>query len=367
MIALIVTVALAALISALCSTTEAMLYSVPWTHIEKLKEENRPVGKLLFELRSKIDKPISAVLTLNTVANTAGSAVAGALASAALGPENLIWFTMGFTVLILIVGEILPKTFGVVYANQLSIILAYPLKGLIYIFTPFIIFSSLITGLITKNKGTPEATDDDIRIMAKMSAEAGGIEDFEEKVITNILALDKKYIHEIMTPRTMVFSLPADMTIQEALKQERLSQFTRIPLYKSNNEDIVGLITQKELSKYLRKTFLGEEIDLNTPLENLMTPIAFIPESQTIDKALLSFLESRQHLAAVFDEYGGLAGVTTLEDVIEEMLGREIVDESDVVADLRESAKALPKALRSLNLQQAESINTSESNTTDKG
>ncbi len=346
MIALIVTVALAALISALCSTTEAMLYSVPWTHIEKLKEEKRPVGNVLFEMRSKIDKPISAVLTLNTVANTAGSAIAGALATVALGPENLVWFTIGFTVLILIVGEILPKTFGVVYANQISVILAYPLKGLIFIFTPFILFSSMITGLITKNAGTPEATDDDIRIMAKMSAEAGEIENFEEVVITNLLALDKKSVHQIMTPRTMVFSLPADMPIKEALKQERLSQFTRIPLYKSNNEDIVGLVTQKELSKYLRKSFLGEEIDLNIPLEELMTPIAFIPESQTLDKALLRFLESRQHLAAVMDEYGGLAGVTTLEDVIEEMLGREIVDESDVVADLRESAKNLRKALK---------------------
>ncbi len=360
MIALIVTVALAALISALCSTTEAMLYSVPWTHIEKLKEEKRPVGDVLYELRTQIDKPISAVLTLNTVANTAGSAVAGALAATALGPENLVWFTIGFTVLILIVGEILPKTFGVVYANQMSIILAYPLKGLIFIFTPFIIFSSMITSLITKNKGTPEATDDDIRIMAKMSAEAGGIEDFEEKVITNILALDRKFVHEIMTPRTMVFSLPADMPIQEAIKQDRLSQFSRIPLYKNNNEDIVGVVTQKALSKYLRKAFLGEEIDLNFPLEKLMSPITFIPETQTLDKALASFLGSRDHLAVVLDEYGGLAGVTTLEDVIEEMLGREIVDESDEVADLRESAKALKKSLQSINIHRQIPETTSE-------
>ncbi len=346
MLALIITVALAALISAFCSTTEAMLYSVPWTHIEKLREEKRPVGDVLYELRSQVDKPISAVLTLNTIANTAGSALAGALATVALGAENLLWFTAGFTFLILIFGEILPKTFGVIYANQLSIILAYPLKFLIFILKPFIWFSSLITGFITKGNGTPEATEDDIRIMAKMSAESGEIEAFEEAVITNILSLDKKHVYHIMTPRTVVFSLPAEMPLAEAIKNERLWQFSRIPIYKNNNhEDIIGVVTRRELSIYMNAMNLSRAKDIpNATLETLVQPITFVLESQKLDKVLLSFLEAKQHLFAVLDEYGGLAGVISLEDVLEEMLGREIVDESDITADLQKTAKDAQKS-----------------------
>lgn len=340
MLALIVTVALATLISALCSTTEAMLYSVSWTHIEKLKEDKRPIGEVLFQLRTHVDQPISAVLTLNTIANTAGSAFAGALAAVALGPENLIWFTLAFTVLILIAGEILPKTFGVVYANQLSIVLGYPLKGLILLFKPFIFLSSLITGLITKGKGAPEATEDDIRIMARMSAESGEIMDFEEKVITNILSLDRKYVEEVMTPRTVVFSMPADTLLKDAILEDDLWHYSRIPVYKKNNEDIIGLVARRELSLFLHKKRLDNEHALDVTLETIMQPITFVHESQTLDKVLVKFLESRQHLFAVLDEYGGIAGVISLEDILEEMLGQEIVDESDIAADLREKAKS---------------------------
>ncbi len=355
MIALIITVIFVTLTSAFCSTMEAMLYSVPWTHIEKLREEKRPVGEILYQLRTHIDRPISAVLTLNTVANTAGSAIAGALAATALGSENLIWFTIFFTILILICGEILPKTFGVSYTAQLSVIFAYPLKGLIFIFLPFIYLSSFLTSLITKNSAAPETTDDDIRIMAKMSAETGGIEDFEERVITNTLSLDKKHVYEIMTPRTIVFSLPASMPIIEAFKHQNLWHFSRIPVYGENNEDILGIVSHKELSKFFSKLYQEEEgADKNATLETLIQPISFVPESQTLDKVLAKFLGSHQHLYAVLDEYGGLAGVISLEDVLEEMLGQEIVDESDLAPDLRERAKKVNsiKALKNAATQE---------------
>ncbi len=340
MLALIITVSLAALISALCSTTEAMLYSVPWTHIEKLREQKRPVGELLYQLRIQIDQPISAVLTLNTIANTAGSALAGALATVVLGAENLVWFTVGFTFLILIVGEILPKTFGVMYTAQLATILAYPLKYLIFILKPFILLSSLITGFITKNNSKPETTEEDIRIMAKMSAKSGVIEAFEETVITNILTLDKKFVYDVMTPRTVVFSLPASMPLKEALHSEKIWQFSRIPVYKENNEDIIGILPRRKVAQYM--TNLSKEDSKENPdatLESLIEEITFVPETQSLDKTLLAFLGSRQHLFAVLDEYGGLAGVVSMEDVLEEMLGREIIDESDITADLREIAK----------------------------
>ena len=166
MFALILTVLLAAGISALCSTTEAMLYSVPLTYIEKLREKGSRAGELLHAMRSNIDQPITAVLTLNTVANTAGASVAGALAASALGPENMPLFAVGFTILILVAGEILPKTFGVSYAEPLSVILVYPLRFLIVILRPITWAGGLITRLVSRPRDIPQATEDDIRVMA---------------------------------------------------------------------------------------------------------------------------------------------------------------------------------------------------------
>ncbi len=338
MFALIITTILVVGISALCSTTEAMLYSVSWTHIEKLKEEKRPVGDILSELRTQVDQPITAVLTLNTIANTAGSAAAGALTTVILGPQHLLWYTTLLTLLILVFGEILPKTYGVVYANQVSVILAYPLKGLMTVLKPLIFISSTITGMITKGKSSPEATEDDIRIMTHMSAKSGEIQAFEEQAITNILLLDTKTVHDIMTPRTVVFSLPIDTPIIEALKVDKLWSFSRIPVYKENNEDIVGIVTRRDLSMYYSNS-KDKEPDPSITLESIMQEITFVPESQSLDKILLKFLNSRSHLFAVLDEYGGLAGVISLEDILEEMLGHEIIDDSDMAADLQETAK----------------------------
>ncbi len=332
MVALIVTVTVALVISAFCSTTEAMLYSVPWTHIEKSRESGAKTGEILYEMRSNIDKPITAVLTLNTVANTAGSAIAGAFAAAALGAGNLPLFAAVFTVLVLIIGEIIPKTLGVAYAGPLSTILAYPLAFLVKIFSPVTWASGFLTRLITPANKGPEATDDDIRVMASLSRKSGGIEAYEETAIANILALDTRHVHDIMTPRTVVFSLPADTPVKEAFENTNLWHFSRIPVYGEHNEDITGLVQRRNIVQY-------KEEDAEKTLADIMEPIRFVPESETLDKLLTQFLESHQHLFAVLDEYGGLAGVVSLEDVLEEMLGREIMDETDVVPDMRAVAK----------------------------
>lgn len=333
MAALIFTVLLAASISALCSITEAMLYSVPWTHIEKMREKGSRAGQWLYAMRSNVDQPISAVLTLNTVANTAGASVAGALAASALGQDLVPYFAAAFTVLILLAGEILPKTFGVVYAAPLSGILAYFLKGLIFLFWPVTWVSGFITRLITPPTSGPEATEDDIRVMASLSRKTGGIQAYEETAIRNILALDQKRVHDVMTPRTVVFSLPADATVQDAYGNKNFWHFSRIPVYADDNEDVVGLVSRRDVALHI------SEKQGTVRLGDIMKPVHFVQESQTLDKVLAEFLEARQHLFAVLDEYGGLAGVISLEDVLEEMLGREIVDESDVVADMREAAR----------------------------
>ena len=354
MLALIITVLVSTGISALCSTAEAMLYSVQWTHIEQLRERGSRAGDMLFQMRSNIEQPITAVLTLNTVANTAGASIAGALAAAALGEANMPFFAAAFTVLILICGEILPKTLGVAYAAPLSGILVYYLRALIFVLKPITWAGGMITRLITPKKKGPEATEDDIRILARLSRQSGVIQPYEETAIRNILALDQKRVHDVMTPRTVVFSLPAATTVEEAYNNTNFWHFSRVPVYEEDNEDIVGMVLRREVARHKDKDKAG------VTLGEIMQPIHFVQESQTLDKVLSDFLELHQHLFAVLDEYGGLAGVISLEDVLEEILGREIVDESDVVADMREAARMRRAALSRAREQREKEAETNQ-------
>ncbi len=342
MIALILTVLLVVCTSALCSMAEAALYSVPWTHIEQLRKSGSTAGAVLYELRGNVERPIVAVLTLNTIANTAGAALAGALASDVLGAAGMPWFAAAITLLILVFGEILPKTLGVVHASPLATFMARPLSMLVMLFTPFIRLSGLLTRLFTPQEQGPRATEDDIRAITSLSRQSGVIQPYEERAIRNILALDAKHVWDIMTPRTMVFSLPETMTAAEAYAHPDLWHYSRIPVYGDDNEDIVGIVLRRSISQAAADGRGGMS------LAELMQPAQFVLESQTLDRVLLTFLESRIHLFVVLDEYGGLAGVVSLEDVLEEMLGREIVDETDAETDLREASRSRRRSVLAL-------------------
>lgn len=333
MLLLSLTVFAVVLVSAICSTMEAALYSLPWTHIETLRTKGVKTGNLLYQMKSQIDRPIAAILTLNTVANTAGATVSGAIATNVLDPYWLPWFAGFLTLLILAFGEIVPKTLGVVHSKSFSMIMARPLQVLVFVFKPFIWLSSVFTRVLTQKKNSPSATEEDIRAITTLSRESGGIQPYEESAIRNILALDAKRIHEIMTPRTIVFSLQEKTTVNEAYTHPQIWNYSRIPVYGEDNEDIVGIVLRKEIGHYM--TLSKGDITLG----DIMQPVRFVLESQTVDKVLLEFLESRLHLFIVLDEYGGLAGVVSLEDVLEELLGHEIVDESDAVVDLRQLAR----------------------------
>ncbi|HJD97001.1 hemolysin family protein [Mailhella massiliensis] len=333
MTALIITIVLALSISALCSTMEAMLYSIPWTTLEKMKDSGSRAGKLLYHMRSNVDQPISAILTLNTIANTAGASLAGALAAGALGAENMPYFAALFTLLVLLFGEIIPKTMGVSYPVPLGRLLAFPLFIMTTVLRPATWLSGQITKLITPKDSGPEATEEDINAMARISRQAGVIQSYEETAIRNILALDQKRVHDVMTPRTVVFSLPEDCTVEQAYAIPSFWHFSRIPVYAEDNEDIVGIVLRRDVVLH------RDADDGEMKLGDIMQPVHFVLESLTLDKVLTEFLERHQHLFAVLDEFGGLAGVISLEDVMEELLGREIVDESDVAADLRAVAR----------------------------
>ncbi|MFW5730922.1 MAG: hemolysin family protein [Desulfonatronovibrionaceae bacterium] len=331
---LIIAFSLAVIISAFCSLAEAALYSVPWSFIERLKKDNRKSGQILYALRSRIDRPITAVLTLNTIANTAGAAVAGAAAANVFGDESMVYFTLVFTLIILVFSEIIPKTLGVIYSTSVAAVLAEPLRILVLLFTPLIFVTKKIVRLLEKGKLTPKASEEDLLAMISMTRRSGIIKPSEEKSIQNILSLDKKMVRDIMTPRMVIFSLPAQMSVSEYRKCKTVWPHSRIPVYENNDpEEIVGIIYGREVLEALA----NDQDSLQ--LEDLMKPADFVLETMSLDKLLIKFLESRVHLFMVIDEYGGIAGLVTLEDVLEEILGKEIVDETDEVADMRQLAR----------------------------
>jgi CBS domain containing-hemolysin-like protein len=334
MFALLLAVGLATLCSFLCSLAEAALYSISWSRIEGLRREGRKVGLLLFELRQNIEKPISAILTLNTIANTAGASVAGVAAADVFGPESLGLFAVAFTVIILIFGEIVPKTIGVAYSRPVAVAMARPLSWLVVGLAPVIWLLTRIVGFLQSKTRGPSATEDDIRAMVSLTRQAGLLKPFEELSIRNILSLDQKLVRDIMTPRTVVFSLPATMTVAEAKALKAVWPHSRIPIYEDDDrEKIVGLVFRREVLEAL-----ANDLD-DLALIKLMKPVEFVMETMTLDRLLVKFLESRLHLCVVLDEYGGVSGLVTLEDVLEEILGKEIVDETDQVVDMRELAR----------------------------
>ena len=253
------------------------------------------------------------------------------------GAEYTGAFAAVFTVLVLTFGEIIPKTLGVAYAAPCSTVLAWPLAWMVKVLAPVIWLTSRLTRLVSSSGSGgsgPHISEDDIRAAASLSCKAGGIQAYEEKGIRNILALDQKHVYDIMTPRMVVFSLPQQCTVRDAWDTPETWHFSRIPVHSGDREDLVGMVERRDLAR--RMTDGG---DKDAPLSSLMKPLRFVAETQSLDALLKTFLDSRVHLFAVLDEYGGLAGVVSLEDVLEEILGHEIIDESDQVGDLQELAR----------------------------
>ncbi|MGE4192734.1 MAG: hemolysin family protein [Pseudodesulfovibrio sp.] len=333
MIELILAVGVAVFVSMFCSVAEAALYSMSWADIQKLKDSGRKSATLLHKLRTRIDEPITAILTLNTCAHTAGAAVAGWAWAKLYGEDTLWLFTVVFTVIILIFTEIMPKTIGVLYSDVIAPPLARPLRGMVWLFKPVIAVMGLLSKAVNSREAKPDHTEDDIRAIVSLTRRSGVIKPYEETSIRNILSLDCKSVEGIMTPRTVVFSLPADMTVAEARESHPEWPHSRIPVYDEDPEDIVGVVYRRVVLEAL-----ADDRD-DMKLSDIMRPVRFVLETITLDKLLVQFLGSRMHLAVVLDEYGGVAGVVTLEDVLEEILGSEIVDETDQVVDMRELAR----------------------------
>jgi CBS domain containing-hemolysin-like protein len=338
---LILATGIAIIVSAFCSIIEAVLYSVSQSQVEVMAKSGKKSGFVLKELKKDIRQPITAILTLNTIANTMGAAVAGASAAVVFGEENLVWFSIFFTLAILLFSEILPKTAGVAYAKNLASWVAIPLNTLTKIMSPLIWLCQVVTHLIPKQAKEALVSIEEIQAVAMLGRKAGKIEPQQEKVIANILKLQDKTVREVMTPQTVVFTLNENLTIAEALKfKEQWNKHSRVPVYEENHDDVVGLVLSRNVLLNFAEG-MGEK-----KLSDLMQPVHFVPEAAPLNKIMIEFFEQQVHLFVVVDEYGSVTGVISLEDIIEEIVGREIIDESDTAGDLREYARHRKKLLR---------------------
>ena len=338
MFELIFFVSFAVFFSFLCSLFEAALYSVPVGHIESLAKSSNASGRLLKKFRENVDAPIAGILSLNTIAHTVGATLAGAAAAEVLGEPWLPHFSAVFTLVILLFSEIVPKTIGVVYARRLVSWIAYPIQILIWIQLPLIWLCQFVTRLISHGKVEHVVSSEELIALAHMGRHAGTIGVEESNVIQNILLLKEKTVQQIMTPRTVIYLLEAQQKVGEVL-QIGVPPYSRIPIVDKDAEDVVGIVHRRDILSS------AAEDREDTPIQSLSRGAHFVVETLTLDRVLPMFLELRQHLFVVIDEYSGLAGVVTLEDVLEEIIGQEIVDEDDEVVDLRELARRRRQAM----------------------
>lgn len=332
------------LVSFHCSLSEATLYSTRVGALEAARASGYKVelATQFIEMKRKISLPIAAILILNTLVNIVGAFFAGIYAGDVLGPTMAPAFSVLFTLAILFLGEIAPKTLGAVYWRTTWHLIVLPLKIMQYALYPLIVVSQAFSNLLTRGHRMPHVTEEEILAVVRMGATEGEITHDESVFVHNIIDLENRLVREIMTPRTVIFSLNAALTVEEAAKEAYKKGFTRIPLYEREPENITGYIIMNDL---LTAKAFG---DPHAVIKSMQKPIFFVPESNNLLVLLKSFLKHRRHIAIVIDEYGGVDGLVTLEDLIETLLGDEIVDETDRVVDLREKARQLSKKMTSL-------------------
>lgn len=331
---LFISVSLAIIVSALCSICEAVLYTITASQVEMLRKSGHSAAEHLQDLRSDIEKPITAILTLNTIANTIGASVAGAAAAKLFGDENLILFSALFTLSILIFSEILPKTIGVAYAFKLAPTITYALRAMVFLLKPIVWLSRSMTKLLPQ-RVEDTISSQEIQTIAALSRQSGDIEENEAKVINNILDLKDKIVRQVMTPRTVTFSINEHITVGNAMATlTELSSHSRIPIYNREPDNVTGIVMRKDILQAA-----AERKDKLT-LSRFKRPAHFVPETAPLHRILVDFFDRRQHLFIVVDEYGTMTGVISMEDVLEEIVGREIIDESDKTKDMRELARS---------------------------
>ncbi len=331
--ALIFYITLALGISFLCSIWEAAMLSTPVSHIELLARQGNKAGSIMQGLRQNVEHPISAILTLNTIAHTVGAAGAGAEATAIFGSEFFGVISAVLTLLILVFSEIIPKTLGAVYAKPLTPFTAYSLRALLWLLKPAVFAFEFVTRSMRPSEEAPTVTRSELQVMARISAEEGGIRERENRIVANLLQLADVQVETIMTPRTVMVMFQESQTIAAIISGQAVLPFSRIPVYGESADDIKGYVLRHDI--YKRATADDSDVQLS----DIVRPLDVVPETNSVAQVLDDFIAKQEHIFLVIDEYGGTAGLITMEDAVETLLGIEILDESDPVADLRQLAR----------------------------
>ncbi len=326
---------IALIVSFLCSILEAVLLSSTNSYVESLSNgQNDSLVNKLKNLKSNIDKPISSILTINTFAHTMGAAGVGAQAQIVFGEEWQALVAFVVTLLILYLSEIIPKTIGALYWKKLLTPSAYIIEFMMVISTPFTWVSSILTNFISKNKPyQSNFSRDEIMAIVAMGEREGAILSKESDLIENLLKLKNIKAKDIMTPRSVVFALRADTSIEEAIEDDRMYIHSRIPIFRDTLDDVVGVVFNQ---KILEES--NEDHDEIT-LESISHEVHMVSENLPVPQLIDLFVKRKTHLFIVFDNYGQTVGVVSLEDAIETLLGVEIVDEMDEIEDMQLFAK----------------------------
>ena len=336
MILLLIYVFVALGFSFICSIAEAVILSVSQAYISLLKKEGKPSGKLLEKLTGDINQPLSAILTLNTIAHTMGAAGAGAQAAAVFGDAYLGLISAVLTLLILVFSEIIPKTLGATFWRQLAPFTAFFLKYLIIVLYPFVKMSQKLTSGFTEESPLKGLSRSELLAMAELSGQEGQLAQRESRFLKNLLQLHERTIKDAMTHRTVVFSLSQTTSVSEFVDAVKDNGFSRIPIFEGDHkENIIGYVLRSDI--LLAKASGQGEDNINDFVKPLTTLLSSMPLASTFDH----FLNSREHILLAVDEYGGLEGILTLEDLLESLLGIEIVDESDTNVSMKQLAKVM--------------------------
>jgi CBS domain containing-hemolysin-like protein len=329
---LIIYVSVALGVSFLCSVLEAVLLSVSVSHVEVLSEMGARAGRLMQKHKGNIERPISAILTLNTIAHTVGAAGAGAEAAAIFGSHFIGLISVVLTFLILVFSEIIPKTLGAVYWKQLTPFAAYVIEWLVVGLFPIVWLFEKITSRLRPEHALPTLTRMDMEVMARVSARQGVLLERENRVFRNLLRLQDFRVSTIMTPRTVLMALQQDQRVGEVLEKIRSFPYSRILIYEHDLDDTSMYVLRSDIFELAVR---GEQ---EKPLKEIGRLLKAIPESKPVAKVMEDFIEFKEHIFLVVDEYGETEGLVTMEDVMESLLGIEITDETDLVVDLRQLA-----------------------------
>ncbi len=308
-------------VSFLCSILEAVLLSINHSFVVVLREEGRRSGEFLHRMQKRIDEPISAILTLNTIAHTVGAAMGGAVALQQFGEEWIAAFSALLTFAILVLSEIIPKTLGATHWKALAGPSAYVLQTMIWIMKPILIPLSLFSRLIARDGGKQSTVSRaELEILAEIGRREGTLDEDEWRVVTNVMNLDKVAVGEVMTPRTDIVAVSIEATVDDAKGLMLDEGHLRLPVFDGSLDRILGILLARDLWQADREGV--------THIREILRPVAFAPSSKPVEDLILEMRVERSNMVIVVDEFGGTAGLATLEDLIEEIVG-EIQDEHE--------------------------------------